>query len=86
MKLEEFRKEINEVDWRLLRLFKKRFDISEKISLVKKDLKLPIKDKKREQAVILDKIVKGQKIGLSKDFIVKVWKIFFKESKRIQRL
>lgn len=52
MKLEQWRKEIDEIDGSMAELFGKRMAIVEKIGVYKKKNGLPIDDKKRESEVI----------------------------------
>lgn len=48
-KLTEYRKEIDEIDAELIKLFEGRMAVSEKIGQYKKDNGLPVLDKKREE-------------------------------------
>lgn len=52
MNLIDLRKQINDIDEKMLELFEKRMEISKNIALVKKENALPIFDSKREKEVI----------------------------------
>lgn len=85
MKLDDLRKQIDEIDWQLLVLFNKRLSIAKKISIIKKEIGFPIVDKKRETEM-LDKLIKeGEKLELSKIFILRLFKLIIEESKKIQK-
>ena len=55
MKLDDLRKEINDIDGEMLQLFLKRMEICKSIALYKKENDLPIMQEGREQQVI-DKV------------------------------
>ena len=52
MKLDDLRKEINDIDGEMLQLFLKRMEICKSIALYKKENDLPIMQEGREQQVI----------------------------------
>ncbi|WP_324279553.1 chorismate mutase [Fusobacterium polymorphum] len=52
IELELMRKKIDEIDDKLLALFKERLEISKKIGLLKKKYKMEIFDPQREQEII----------------------------------
>lgn len=85
MKLNLLRKEIDNIDLELLKLFKKRLKTARKIALVKKDNKLPILDKNREMNVINALQELGGKMDLDKAFIKNIWRLLLLESKKIQK-
>lgn len=85
MKLDDLRKQIDEIDWQLLAHIKKRLSIVKKIAMVKKENGLPIEDKKRE-AEMLDKLIKdGEKLQLTSNFILRLFKVIINESKKNQK-
>ena len=85
MKLDELRKELDEIDWQLLKLFHKRLDIAKKIGLVKKEKRLKVVNKNREMLVINSRQEKGVQMGIDKTFITNIWKLLMTESKKNQR-
>ncbi|BEP00010.1 chorismate mutase [Fusobacterium polymorphum] len=52
IELELMRKKIDEIDDKLLALFKERLEVSKKIGLLKKKYKMEIFDPQREQEII----------------------------------
>ena len=52
IELELMRKKIDEIDDKLLALFKERLEVSKKIGLLKKKYKMAIFDPQREQEII----------------------------------
>ena len=52
MSLEELRKDIDNMDNKIVELLAKRKDFIKKISEIKKEIKKPVIDEKREQQVI----------------------------------
>ena len=52
IELELMRKKIDEIDDKLLALFKERLEVSKKIGLLKKKYKMEIFDSQREQEII----------------------------------
>ena len=52
IELELMRKKIDEIDNKLLALFKERLEVSKKIGLLKKKYKMEIFDPQREQEII----------------------------------
>ena len=50
--LNELREEINEVDAKIVKLFKKRMDIAARVAEYKKEHSLPILDAAREEALL----------------------------------
>ena len=63
--LNEIRKDINEIDDKLLELYKRRMDCAEEVGYYKKENNIPILNEKREED-ILNKIEEnGGKYGAS---------------------
>jgi chorismate mutase len=85
MPLTKVRKEIDKLDDDIMKLFKKRKKLVEKVGKIKKKNKLPLLQKAREVDIDkkLDKFAK--KHGLKKTFLQKVWKNIIDESKDIQK-
>ena len=59
MELDEFRRQINEIDDEMLELFLRRMDVSESIASYKKEHGLPILNKAREREVLAEMMAKG---------------------------
>jgi len=78
----KLRKEINKIDRETIRLLRKRFKISRSIGYYKKKNKLKIRDLKRENKIIEEKIKESK---LNKVFVKNLYNLIFKESRRIQK-
>lgn len=85
MPLTKVRKEIDEIDQALMKLFKKRSKLVEKVGKIKKKYGWPIFNKARELEIDkkLDKFAK--KHGLRKTFLQKIWKAIIDEAKVIEK-
>ena len=81
--LEDLRKEIDECDNEIIRLLKKRMEISRDIGIIKKENNLPIYDEKREQALI-KKLEDMANNVLSKEAIDNIYKEILFASKELQ--
>ncbi len=81
--LEDLRKEIDECDNEIIRLLKKRMEISRDIGIIKKENNLPIYDEKREQALI-KKLEDMSNNVLSKEAIDNIYKEILFASKELQ--
>lgn len=79
------RKEIDTIDKDILSLIGKRFLRVEKIGKIKKKLKKPIQDKKREEEKIMELAKQGESLGIEKAIIEKVWKTFFKLAYKLEK-
>lgn len=84
MKLDNLRKKIDEIDWQLLILLKKRLGIARKIAIIKDKIGLPIEVRKREKKILNSLTEKGDKLKLSQSFISNLFNLIISESKRIQ--
>ena len=83
-KLEDWRKQIDSIDEKILNLLAKRMDISSKIGKFKKEKKVSLLDKKRLEEMVESNIKKGKKLGLSKEFIKNLLHLIHKYSLEIQ--
>ncbi|GAA4311736.1 chorismate mutase [Compostibacter hankyongensis] len=69
--LEKFREQINHIDDELLTLLGNRMKISAQIGLYKRDNNITILQTNRWNDILEKSIKKGEKLGLTKDFILK---------------
>lgn len=83
-KLQEYRKEIDEIDNDILSLFAKRFAVVKNIGAYKKDHNMPIINKEREKELIAILTQKANAQNLSSEFIEKIWQTIFGESYKIE--
>jgi chorismate mutase len=82
MALENFRKEINEINLELFDLIKRRMDVSKKVGEFKKQNNMPIFDVEREKD-IFEKLAEEK--GLDKVFIRNLFELIIKQSKEEQK-
>lgn len=71
---------IDELDNRLIDLFGKRMQISEKIGKLKKEKNVAILQNKRWNEILGKMILDGEEKGLSEEFILKIFKAIHQES------
>ncbi len=84
--LEKLRKEIDALDKALLTTLKKRFQVVEKITIIKNKLKLKTHQKVRWEAMMKARNKLAKTLKLKKKFTHTLFKLIHKESKRIQSL
>jgi chorismate mutase len=84
--LAEMRRGIDQVDRELLRALQKRSSIVRKIAHLKVKNNLPILQKKRSEQIQNDRRKLGQKLGLSKSYIDKLFRLVMSESISDQKL
>ena len=82
--LEKLRREIDIVDDQILSMLSERMKVVEKIGNIKKQNNITILQPSRWHEVIEHSIKKGEKLGLSKDFIEKYFESMHMESIRKQ--
>lgn len=78
--LEFFRKEIDQFDDEILLLLSKRMQVAENIGRYKKEKNITILQTDRWNSIIQDAMEKGQKFGLSEEFIARYLKAVHQES------
>ncbi len=83
MKLENLRKEMDEIDGEIVRLLNERAKIARKIGLVKTQAGLPIVDADREEA-ILRRVAHENGGYLEDDALVRIYRKIIGESRRLQ--
>ncbi|MCS6956316.1 MAG: chorismate mutase [Patescibacteria group bacterium] len=84
-KLEDYRKQIDKIDEKLIKTLSKRFFVVKKIGKLKKKLNLPPLDKKRWNEIIKSRTDLGEKIGLSKKLIKKIYQAIHDYSLKIEK-
>ncbi|QJC37887.1 bifunctional chorismate mutase/prephenate dehydrogenase [Enterobacteriaceae endosymbiont of Donacia bicoloricornis] len=72
-KLNLLRNEIDNLDLKLLKILSKRFELVKKIGAIKNKYGLPLYDPKREKDIINLKKKEAKKIGISANFIEKIF-------------
>ncbi|WP_367671081.1 chorismate mutase [Buchnera aphidicola] len=79
------RKKINKINKSIIILLNKRNLISEKIIKEKININYPIKDTKREKKIFEKIINYSKKYNLKKKYLIKIFKIIIKNSRKIQK-
>jgi len=82
--LDRLRKEICEIDNKLIELIRKRLDIAIAIGEVKKSKGLPLKNWEIEKSVIRRTRLKAKELGISENFIMNLMQEIIRESCNIQ--
>jgi chorismate mutase len=83
--IEKFRAQIDIIDQTILELIGKRYAISGRIGIVKKDLKLSVMNKEREKELLANIKLKARKLNLDEKLIEDVWQRIIKESRKVQK-
>ena len=83
-KLKVLRKEINLIDNELVKNLSKRMDISKKIGTVKKERNVSVLQPDRWNEILKESLSKGEQVGLSNQFMEKIYKAIHQESIKIQ--
>lgn len=83
--LEDWRKQIDQLDEDVLNLLAKRVKIVRKIGQFKKERNIPTVDKNRWDKVLISMLSKSEKLGLSKDLTKKLFNLIHKYSVKIQK-
>jgi len=78
--MEKFRQQINHLDDELLQILSQRMKIAEKIGQYKKENNITILQTNRWNAILERAFTKGEKLGLSKEFITKYFDAIHMES------
>jgi chorismate mutase len=78
--LEKLREQINHIDDELIQLLSQRMKIADKIGTYKKDNNITILQTNRWNAILEKAFAKGEKLGLSKEFITKYYDAVHMES------
>jgi chorismate mutase len=84
-KLSQMRKQIDSLDKGIVRILAKRFAVVRKISKLKKELALPILQKKRKSEIRKTRLQQGARLGLRAPFIEKIFNSIQAESIAIQK-
>ena len=85
MDIDSLRSRIDKLDTKILRLLKRRFKTVEKLSLLKRDVGLPIKDAQREDNIHKAIAKKAASFHLNQNFTRTLFTLIMDESKNIQK-
>lgn len=78
--MKKYREGIDRIDRQLIKLLEERFELVEKIGIKKKELGLPVVDRKREKEIISKR--QEQSSSLSRGFVSKLFRMIFREAYR----
>ncbi len=78
--LKKLREEINIIDDELITLLAQRMAVSDKIGAEKKKQNVAILQQERWNSIIDKSIIKSEPLGLSKEFVSKIYKLIHQES------
>jgi chorismate mutase/prephenate dehydratase len=81
----EVRENINRVDEELLRLLAERRGYSRQMAEAKQQERFPIRDREREEALLVDRIRKGRTHGLDANYVTSVYHAVIDDSVRLQQ-
>ncbi len=80
--LQTLRKEIDAIDERLLEILKRRFELTNRIGILKKEHVLPIEDKDRETRLFLNLEQKCRAINLDNQAAKNIFHTILEEVKK----
>jgi len=83
MKLEDWRKEIDAIDARIVRLIGRRAKIAQKIGVLKAAAGLPVIDEAREDEILRNAAARGNGI-LKTESMIRIFRAVIRESRNIQ--
>ena len=83
--LKKFREEINKIDKKIINLLCQRLKVVKKIGGYKRKNGLRIYDKQREKEMLDNLKKKAEKNCLDKNYLMKLFKIIIKNSKKAQK-
>lgn len=84
-KLKDFRKNIDKIDGKILKLLADRFTIVKKIGKYKRFNGVKIFDKERENQILNKIKIESRKYKTNEKYIEKIFKSIIKNSKEIQK-
>ena len=83
--MQKIRKQIDQIDQKILNLIAKRYSLALKLADQKKQNNLPIQDKKREEKILANIVKKAKKLSIAPEHVQKLFKQILKESRRVQK-
>ena len=78
--LEEYRREIDEIDERILSLLSKRMDVARTIGNYKTEHNIPVVQHTRFERIILNRTLRARELGLNEGFIKSILEMIHEES------
>lgn len=84
-KLDNWRKQIDTLDEKIISTLAKRMNLAKKIGEYKRTQKIPALDINRWEKVLLSRLSQAEKLGLSKEFAKKLLQLIHQQSLKLQR-
>jgi chorismate mutase len=84
--LNKKREEIDATDEELIHLISKRFQIVQEIALIKKELKLPMFDKRRFEKMLEERMENAKNKNIDPEFIMELFKLIHSEALKIENI
>lgn len=84
-KLEDWRKQIDILDEKIITLLAKRMNVVKKIGEYKRKQKISALDTNRWEKVVASRLVQAKKLGLSEEFVNKLLQLIHKHSLKSQK-
>ncbi|MCL2064477.1 MAG: chorismate synthase [Candidatus Cloacimonetes bacterium] len=82
--LNGYREALDKIDEDILIAFYRRFELVHIIGNYKENNEIAILDNNREKEILENMSVFGEKMGISEDFVIKIWSLILEESKKRQ--
>lgn len=79
------RKKVDSIDRQLIVILKKRFEVTHRIGVLKKEQELPIEDKFREEEQLSNLIKQSHDLGLDSKLVQNIFSLILKEAKKKHR-
>jgi chorismate mutase len=78
------RKEIDEIDNKLIELLSERMNVSNKIAQIKKESNISVLQMNRWSKLLFDRMEYAKTAGVSESFIKEIFELIHKESVKLQ--
>lgn len=84
--LKTTRKEIDEIDTKILALLVQRLELCKKLGEYKRNNNLPIQNKEREKQVLKQRTQKFKELGFDDEkFVQELFELIMKKSRKVQK-
>ena len=84
VRLKKLRKEIDDIDSKILQLIEQRMKVVCEVGNLKKDLEISVEDLTREKEII-QRLTSNSSKNLTEKQLIRIFSAVFKSSKQIQR-
>ena len=84
VRLKKLRKEIDDIDSKIVELIEQRMKVVCEVGDLKKDLEISVEDLKREKEII-QRLTSNSSKNLTEKQLIRIFSAVFKSSKQIQR-